>query len=237
MNRSIIASFLALVLVACAFVGTAQAADPTINKIGPDTIAVGDPDFTLRVNGENFDSGSTVLLDGAAIQTTFITKQRLYARVPVTASAAVGSHTIAVRTAGGVTSPSKALSVVAKSPSVTLIRINSDSIPVLTVAINVEFRLAGSGFNENSKVFVFGQQLDSTVREKNVLSVVVPSGLLMDAAVVPFQVKNGSELSNMVTVPVYGRVASISTIDPGVVDVGSTGVVLKIDGNGFDSDA
>src|ERR1044072_8031966 len=98
MNRRFFARFLILVLSFAVLSVTGRAADPAINKIGPDTIAVGDPDFTLPVNGENFDSGSTILLDGAAIPTKFISKNRLYGKVPVTASAAAGTHTVAVRT-------------------------------------------------------------------------------------------------------------------------------------------
>jgi hypothetical protein len=237
MNRRFCARFLILVLSVALLSVTGQAADPAINKIGPDTIAVGDPDFTLRVNGDNFDNGSTILLDGAAIPTTFITKSRLYGRIPVTASAAAGSHSVAVRTSGGMTTGNKTLTVVQKSANTTVMRINSDSIGVIATTINIEFRLAGSGFNSESKVLVFGEPVTTSVREKGVLSAIVPSSFLMDAAFVPFQVKNGSALANMITVPVYGRVAAIDTLDPGLVHTGDATFSLKINGNGFDTDA
>jgi streptogramin lyase len=237
MNRTTIARILVLVLVFAASAVTGRAADPELSKIGPATIAVADPDFTLRVSGENFDRNSTVLLDGVAVPTTFVSKRRLYARIPVTASAAAGSHSIAVRSSSGFTTAPKTLTVVAKAAGITAIRINSDSIGVVTTTINVEFRISGSGFNSNSQVLVFGNSLDTTVREKGVLSVIVPSTYLSDAAILPFQVKEGGQFSNMVTVPVYGRVPAIDTLDPGVVKTSAESVSVKINGNGFDTDA
>jgi sugar lactone lactonase YvrE len=237
MTRSIIARFLILVVSIAVLDLSARAADPTLNKIGPATVAVGDPDFTLRVSGEDFDRASVVLLDGVAVPTTFVAKNRLYARIPVSASAAAGSHAVAVRGASGTTTAAKPLTVVAKSPGITITRVNRETLQVLTQNINIEFRVSGTGVNANSRVLVFGEAMDTTVREKGVLSVIVPFNLLMDAAFVPFQVKNGSDISNMLTVPVYGRVASIDTLDPGLVHVGDEKFTLKINGNGFDPDA
>src|SRR6185369_7039313 len=44
--------------------GVVRAATPSIRSIGPSVISVGDPDFSLRVQGENFDKTAVVLLDG-----------------------------------------------------------------------------------------------------------------------------------------------------------------------------
>ena len=54
--------------------GVVRAATPSIRSIGPSVISVGDPDFSLRVQGENFDKTAVVLLDGVPLETQFVSK-------------------------------------------------------------------------------------------------------------------------------------------------------------------
>src|SRR5687768_1386748 len=104
--------FVAAFALLCALLAPAPAlaqggANPSIKKIGPARVSVGDPDFTLRVAGEGFDAGSVVQLDGEPLETRFISKKRLYARVPTSATAAAGTSSITVRTGAGATSDAK----------------------------------------------------------------------------------------------------------------------------------
>lgn len=212
--------------------------DPKLDEIGPATVSVGDPDFTLRALGENFDRQSAILLDGVALQTQFVNKKRLQARIPQSLTAATGTHTIAVQTGDGTTTATRALVVGVLGTGVTIDRVNPDAIEKLNTLINVEFRIAGTGFNDKSKVLLYGKAFDTSLREKNVLSVVVPPGVTTVSGFVPIQVKNDNgQLSNLFTLPIYERPASVTALSPASVKVGSAAFQLKIDGNGFSQEA
>jgi sugar lactone lactonase YvrE len=238
MIRTTYALALALAIALCLpGLGVVHAATPSIRSIGPSVVSVGDPDFSLRVLGDNFDKGAVVLLDGQPLQTQFVTKKRLHGLVPVDVMDQTGTHTVAVRNEDGSTTGTETFTVGQKAAGVTIERINPDSLGVLTTGISAEFRLAGEGFTESSKVLVFGKEFDSTLREKGVLSVILPPEIIGVAALVPFQVKNASGLSNLVTVPIYDKAASVSSLDPGSVKAGAEAFTLTINGSGFAQDA
>lgn len=233
-----VVAFLAALAFLIPAVPVARAADPVIKKIGPDTVSVGDPDFTLRVLGEAFDDTSVILLDGVALVTQNVSKKRVQAVIPMTVTAATGTHTVAVRTGAGVTTASKILTVGTRSPDVTIDRINPDAIGLVTSGFAAEFRLSGFGFKDDSKVLIYGAEQQTTLREKNVLSVIVPNGFLSVPGILPIQVKvQGGGLSNMFTVTVYDKPATISSLDPANVKVGSEAFEMKINGGGFAQDA
>ncbi len=215
-----------------------RAADPTLKNIGPATISVGDPDFSLRVAGENFDDGSVVLLDGVAVQTSFLSKTRLYGKIPAAVSNATGTHTIAVRNSAGMTTANLTLTVGTADPNVVIERVNPDSLGVITTGQGAEFRLAGEGFNDKSKVFAYGKAYATTLREKGVLAVLLTSDVISVAGIIPLQVKpEGGGFSQMITVPVYDKTATISSLDPLNVDAGAEEFTLKINGTGFEQAA
>jgi sugar lactone lactonase YvrE len=224
-------------LLALAPPPAAFAADPELTRIGPDVVSVGDPDFTLRVRGMNFERTSVVLLDGEPLETLFVSKKVLYAMIPIGVMAQAGTHSITVRNGDGTTSGAETLTVQEQAPGAEILRINPDALEVRTQAIGQEFRIAGNGFNENSKAFLFGMELETTLRERRVLSVRVPPSLIGDPALLPFQVRSGGDVSNLVTIPVYGKAAQISDLNPGTVDAGDEAFELKVNGSGFDESA
>jgi sugar lactone lactonase YvrE len=202
------------------------------------TVSVGDPDFTVRVAGDNFDRGSVVLLDGAPLQTTFISKQRLHATVPQSATAAVGTHAIAVRTGGGVTTAAKTLTVGTKAATITIDRINPDTIPVILNGFGLVIRISGEGFTDGSKVLGYGRELETTFLGRGLLQATLPNELISVPGLLPIQVKNpGGGLSNAFTIPVFDRAAVIQFIDPASVKAGSVAFTLKITGQGFSQEA
>src|ERR1700743_386735 len=56
-----------------------------ITSLGPQEVTVGDPSFTLEVNGSGFQSGDTVLLSQSPLETTFVSDTLLTAFVPANA--------------------------------------------------------------------------------------------------------------------------------------------------------
>ena len=229
----------ALLAILIPAVPVARAADPTLTKVGPNTVSVGDPDFTLRVIGTAFDDDSVILLDGAPLlPTQFVSKKRLQALIPMTVTAATGTHTVAVRRGDGVTTASLTLTVGTKLPGVTIDRVNPDALGLITSGFAAEFRLSGVGFNDKSKVLIYGASLETTLREKGVLSVIVPNGFLSVPGILPIQVKaDGGGLSNIFTVTVYDKPATITSLNPANVKAGAAAFEMKIDGAGFAQDA
>lgn len=227
-----------LALVVCAAsTRTALAATPTLDKIGPDLVSVGDPDFTLRVSGETFDKTSVVLLDGAPLQTTFISKKRLHAVVPQQTTNAAGTHTVAVRNGAGETSGTLALTVGARNENITIERINPDTLPVVTLGLSPQIKLSGEGLKSTSKVLLYGRSVDLSDSANGSLTLFVPTEFASVPGLLPVQVKNDNGLSNMVTVPIYDKAATIGSIDPVSVKAGSEAFTLKLSGSGYGQEA
>ncbi len=194
-------------------------------------------DFSLRVRGENFDKTAVILLDGTPLATQFVSKSRIQATIPTTVSAAAGSHTIAVKNGDGTTTGNEALTVAPRNEDLTIDRVNPNTLGVITSGAAALVLVSGAGLNENAKVLVYGKEFDTTVRKKDVLAVVLPSEIIGVAAFVPLQVKKSGVLSNMLTLPIFDKAATIATLDPASVKAGADAFSLKITGTGYLTDA
>ena len=65
------------------------------------------------------------------------------------------------RATAGATTGTLAFTVVAKEPGLTIERVNPDSFEVVGFGnAQIIFRLAGSGFNDGSKVLIYGQAVE-----------------------------------------------------------------------------
>ena len=82
-------------------------------SIAPSVRAVGDPQFSLTVNGSNFTTCSSVRIDGLDRATTFVTANQLTAIITAADQAAGGTKTITVftPTPGGGTSNGQTLTI------------------------------------------------------------------------------------------------------------------------------
>ena len=75
------------------------APNPTLTSLSPTSAAAGGPAFTLTANGTNFVSNSTVLWNGAAQPTTFVSATQLTASIGADDIATPGSASVTVRNA------------------------------------------------------------------------------------------------------------------------------------------
>src|SRR5947207_4958633 len=82
-------------------------------NISPSVRSVGDPQFTLTVNGSNFSACSVVRLDGSDRATTFVNAGQVTATITATDQMAGGTKTITVftPTPGGGTSNGQTLTI------------------------------------------------------------------------------------------------------------------------------
>ena len=74
---------------------------PSLTTLTPSRATAGGPAFTLTADGANFVSGATVLWNGAARPTTFVSANRLLASIPASDVAAAGSPAVTVRNPDG----------------------------------------------------------------------------------------------------------------------------------------
>jgi len=88
---------------------------PTVNSVGPMSVAAGDAAFSLSVMGSGFTSASQVWLDGAARPTTYVSPNRVIAAIAADDVALADARSIRVfnPAPGGGTSGSVVLSVLA----------------------------------------------------------------------------------------------------------------------------
>lgn len=91
---------------------------PVTTSISPTSKTVGDPGFTLTVNGSNFVSGSIVQFQGSNRTTTFVNSGQITATIPASDLATVGTFNITVfnPTPGGGTSGAQTFTVTAVPP-------------------------------------------------------------------------------------------------------------------------
>ena len=76
--------------------GSAYSLVPSVASISPSAIQTGAPDTTITVSGANFIGGSTVNLDGATLNTNFISSTQLTATVPTANLANMGWGAVTV---------------------------------------------------------------------------------------------------------------------------------------------
>ena len=100
---------------------------PTITSISPTSKTVGDPGFSLTVNGTNFTSDSVVQLDGYDLTTTFVSSTQLTAAISATDLETAGTFSITVvnPAPGGGTSNSRTFAV--NNPAPTLASVSPTS--------------------------------------------------------------------------------------------------------------
>lgn len=74
---------------------------PILGSMSPTSATAGGPAFTLTVNGSNFVTGSSVLWNGVARSTTFVSSTQLRAAIPSSDIATAGSAEVAVANQDG----------------------------------------------------------------------------------------------------------------------------------------
>jgi uncharacterized repeat protein (TIGR03803 family) len=86
---------------------------PAIASMVPESVVAGGPGVALTVNGQGFAPGSTVLWNGVAIQTSYVSSEQLTASVPPASTALPGTDSVAVQGPSGDISNSESFTVAA----------------------------------------------------------------------------------------------------------------------------
>jgi hypothetical protein len=134
---------------------------PVLSSLLPTGAFVNDPAFNLTVNGSNFVSSSTVLWNGSARPTTFVSTTQLLAAIPAGDVGAVGSATVAVSSpppGGGVTA-TPAQFAISPNPVPLVLGI----APAVTAGMGaVTLNITGQNFTTHSTVLWNGAPRPTT---------------------------------------------------------------------------
>jgi hypothetical protein len=212
---------------------------PATTSIEPSSALVGDPGFTLTVNGSNFINGSVVRWNGGNRPTTFVSANQLTASIGAPDIATAGSPLITVftPTPGGGTSNGQTFTISAPNPAPTTAGIAPTSAP----AGGAEFTLTvnGTGFvsgastvrvngNDRATVFVSAGQLTATVLAADIAA----AG---SVSITVFTTAPGGGTSNAQSLAIEqpNPVPTTTGITPSSATAGDPGFTLTVDGSDF----
>lgn len=157
-----------------------------ITQLAPSTLRVGDGPTSLTVTGVGFVPSSTVLADGQALQTSFISSTSLKARFVATSLAANFSVVVSNPPPGGGLSAPVQLSVVNPVPSLS----SMSASAVVSGSTDISLVLAGEGFVPGSRVTVGGEAVTVSYVNAQCLKVLVPSRMMSTGGFLTVQVQN-----------------------------------------------
>jgi hypothetical protein len=111
-----------------------QTVVPHIASLSQSSVAEGSPDLTITINGSNFTSLSTVLIDGTQpLVTTFVNAGQLKATIPADFLAEEGSFKLSVFDGGNDFSSAKTFKVTESVPQVTASAVNGQIFQQITL--------------------------------------------------------------------------------------------------------
>ncbi len=176
--------------------------------ISPGEVNLGGSDFTLTVNGTNFDPTSVVRVNGSARPTLFASVTRLTATIPAADIASAGTLSIQVFTPGAGVSNALPLSVRNPVPSLNAI----SPARILMGGSGFTLTVTGTSFVPSSVVRWKGTPRPTTFVSPTVLTADIPPGDIAVAGAAAVTVFNslpggGTSMTATFTVDAPGRVA------------------------------
>ena len=215
-------------------IGAAGSSGPTVSLLNPAAASLGGPAFGLTVNGSGFVSGATVLWNGSALTTTFVSSSDLSAEVPSGLLDLSGSATIVVENPDS--SESGAITFTINGQTTSILSISPSS--ALTGGSAFTLSVTGTGFTPNTIVEWSGTALATTYLSATSLSASVSSSRLVNAATVQVTAVDPTDgTSNQVPFSILLNypAPTISSVSPPSLTVGSGQTNIAIFGSGFES--
>lgn len=209
---------------------------PAITSLSPDQTLVGAP-LTLTVNGSRFVNGARVLINGQERQTTFVSGTQLTAAILAADLAQGGAANITVvnPTPGGGTSNAAVLTINNRVPTLTSLS------PVSVTQGSAGFMLTinGTGFVSGSAAQWNSAPRQTTFVSGTQLTIQVTAGDVANVGTVSIVVVNptpGGGTSNALTFTINTQpnpVPTLTSLNPGSIQAGSSAFNLTVNGAGF----
>jgi uncharacterized protein (TIGR03437 family) len=209
---------------------------PILASLSPPAASMGDPGFTLTINGSGLLPGAVASWNGSPIPTVFVSPTRLTATVlpglltlPGAAPAALG--VFVTNPDGGL---SNTLIFTVRPPTPVLTSITPNSVfagaPGFTLSLN------GAGFYDHSVVWFNGFPVPTNFVSSNLLTAAVPASSIStagDAAIYVFN--EGYTVPGVASNRVLFSVLApnLDSVTPASVRAASQDFVLTANGSGF----
>lgn len=215
---------------------------PSISKISPGVLAIGNVSVSLTINGSNFIPSSEVNVNGNRCSTKYISATELNAEIPATYLKQAATLQIRVVNGepGGGTSNTLALQVKPANPLPRIDSLSQDNViagsPGFTLIVNGASFVSGSfirfnGANRTTK-FISTTQLSASINAAD-------TAKTGTALISVFNPAPGGGSTSALTLTIAAQefpsvpgnpVPAISKIDPGIIGVGTVPVTINLTG-------
>ena len=205
---------------------------PSLTSMSPESALVGSAGFTLTLNGLNFASSSTVEWNGAAVPTTFVSRQQVTAAISSALVASAGYASVTVENNASQASNALEFGVHAPSqpPPVSL-----SPASVVAGSGDLTLTVTGSGFDRSTVVLWDGYNFLRTIFVSQAqVKATVPSSDIGSAGYINVSVQtDGSVDPTPAQFRIYNPAPQIISISPDHATAGAAPISLTINCNNF----
>lgn len=158
-------------------------ATPSLASVTPTSVLIGTSTAQLTATGANFTSAASVLWNGKALTTTFVSSTQLAAVVPASYLSTAGTAAITVQDTNGITGP---VSVTVSAPVTSISSLSPSQVTAGGLPFNLQ--VTGSNFVSGSTIQFNGTALPTSLVGPTLLGATVPGSALATAGSVPVTV-------------------------------------------------
>jgi hypothetical protein len=213
---------------------TIQLGAPTITTLNPTSVTAGGANFTLTVNGANFDSSAVVKWNGTALATTIVNSTQLTAAVPANLIASTGTASITVTTSAGTGSAGSITIQQAGVPTIS----NLDPASVTAGSSAFLLTVNGTGFDSSSVVKWNGTSLTTIYANSTELQAAISADLIAAGGTVSVTVSGTGGASTPSSFIVKLGAPTITGFNPTSANSNDpVFTTLTVNGTNFDSNA
>lgn len=207
---------------------------PTIASLSTLSIPVGNPDFTLQIDGSGFVAGTSVQFDKSELAPSFVSQTHITVTVPhdLIATARIVEVSATSPAPGG--GPSNAVEFTVANPAPVLQNLSLTSI--LAGSGDFALTLTGSDFASGAAVNFGSQALQPTSSSATQLEVTVPTTLIAAGEIVQISVTNpgpGGGTSDLQPFTVLNPAPALSSLSVESALLGSSALPLELTGTNF----
>lgn len=207
-----------------------QISAPTLSSLSPNSSTPGGPGFILSVHGYNFMNGATVLWDGSARPTTYVSSTEINAEIRPEDVAVAKTVSISVHNPASTDSNTLQFAISAV-PSITSLA------PASATPGGAGFTLVvnGSFFVNGAVVMWDGSDRPTTFISSSEVRASVSAGDIAQAKTISVTARNpGSATSNVLQFAINNvLVPSLLSLTPSSATVGGAGLTLVVNGASF----
>ncbi|HZY62233.1 MAG TPA: IPT/TIG domain-containing protein, partial [Edaphobacter sp.] len=207
---------------------------PKIATVAPESLPAGSPATTLTITGTGYTSSTSVTLNGAALQTTYVNATSLQVVVPASILASGQVANLMVSNPGGASSAPVGFSIISPTPKVT--GLSPMAVPQ---GISATVTVSGSGFEANSVVMYNGSTRPTTFVNSTTLQVDLTADDLKSLGTGQVNVNNpgpGGSATTPTELVIAASIPTITVVSPAPLTVNTSTtapVLLSISGKGF----